>query len=231
MTGQLGIELEVIYPGGIRALRRKRAGRFRAAIAEASLGASGAEVRWRGHASLAGYAALARVVEGLREASAGVDAHCGLHVHIGLTAERGAALPAIGAWFDVAGGLRALFPERWGNPHCQPIARTADCLKHRSELSVSRRHPTLEFRLHPGTVLWPEVVCWADWCWWLVHGRTPFAPLGSHYLAARRWNLRQHGSASPRLWCHEMMDEATLHGFREAFRFVGACGLASMEEG
>lgn len=228
MQGQLGVEMEVILPGGLRVLRRRAHGALRASVHDPSVGIAGGEVRWRGHASPRSYASLARLIEGLRRRRAGINERCGLHVHIGLDVYRGAALRPVARWLGSQMYVRQLFPERDDNPFCKPIHEPRDCIQHHSEISVSRKRPTLEFRLHPGTVLWPQVVCWADWCDALVRCRE--SPLGDAYLAARRWNLAQLGWANPLLWTSRIVDDAEAVGIKNTLNLISHGAYADMEQ-
>jgi len=114
--------------------------------------------------------------------------------------------------------LHALFPERVNNVHCRTVYIPRDCMSHHAELSVSLKRPTIEFRLHGGTVLWPIAVCWADWCDGIARGRP--SRLGLAYLAARFWNRIHIGHPTPLHWATTIIDDAKVLGVKNTLTLI-----------
>lgn len=115
----------------------------------------------------------ARIVGGF------VTKKCGFHVHmsrpIAYTSLRGVQMyQNIGQveadnLFPYLKGMEPTFMEmmpthRRDNQYCRALSTTSDMFEHYYWLSVSSRVPTLELRIHPGTLNPWKVKAWAEVC-------------------------------------------------------------------
>lgn len=165
MKNPFGMELECIGPMDIRVASECVTG-------DGSLGDHGHEIKILAESSVIGIRAAAAA----RRASklgGKVNRKCGFHVHMSLPQNIGTAgsynrtqnairlLPVVRA---IQNEVMNLFPSRKCNYYCDLVSSTDELTQHYSWLSLSSIHPTIECRIHPGTLSAHKIIAWGQVC-------------------------------------------------------------------
>jgi hypothetical protein len=121
----------------------------------------------------------ADVVQRARLAGARVDRRCGIHVHMSrpclLKTITGRSLyvnldsPMITRLFELVQKIQPEFMNmvpnrRRDNEYCRAINRPSELTDHHVWLSISNQVPTVENRIHPGTLNPWKVKAWSETC-------------------------------------------------------------------
>lgn len=150
---------------------------------DGSLGYDGVEIKLVADAPKMGDKA-ADIAQRAKIAGATVSRRCGLHVHMSLPVNKDAYIPRYSRSHQEYKALTStdrdnLFPyikgmedemynlipsSRRDNTYCQRIRRSSELANHYSWLSLSCRVPTIELRLHPGTLNPWKVKAWSEFC-------------------------------------------------------------------
>ncbi len=190
---------------------------------DGSLGGGGAEAKLVGYADrlheLAEISKLIFETDGVGTADC-----CGLHVHVERDPDADPLTGIVNRWLDSQDRIYKAFPSRRNNHYCKAVDtglrdRSVNSLSdylsdHYSALSLSRKHPTYEIRVHGGSSSWAVVGCWADWCAKLVE-REP-SLVGEQYLKAREASQARRGDLRPYPWAWRRVVER--HGKRVGVR-------------
>lgn len=173
MKNPFGMELECIgnRTGNVNVVSKYP-------CSDASLDSGGVEIKVVADVRKIGDKA-ADIAQRARIAGGTVTERCGFHVHMSRPVEyvtiRGVQMYShIGAaeadrLYPYLEGMQSTFfdmvpPKRRANSYCRSIHRSADMFEHYSWISISQRVPTIELRIHPGTLNPWKVKAWAEVC-------------------------------------------------------------------
>lgn len=169
-----GVELECLNPSGRSSVNV--VSQF--SCSDGSLGCDGVEIKLCADANKIGDKA-ACVAQRARYAGGTVNASCGFHVHMSrpLTYR---SLLGLGIYKDIDSSvLNNLLPyvegmqdaffdmvprRRRDNQYCRRITSSSCLRSHYSWLSISERVPTIELRIHPGTLNPWKIKAWTELC-------------------------------------------------------------------
>lgn len=175
MTNPFGMELECVNPAASRSAVNVVT---KFACSDGSLDDGGVEIKIVADAKKIGDKA-ADIAQRARIAGGLITNKCGFHVHMSRPVEyksvRGVQIyQNIGTaearnLFPYLKGMEPTFMEmmpnhRRDNQYCRAMRTESDMFEHYYWLSISNRVPTLELRIHPGTLNPWKVKAWAEVC-------------------------------------------------------------------
>jgi hypothetical protein len=98
-----------------------------------------------------------------------INSQCGFHVHMSLPkgvsgVTNSKALKIFEIAEDIEHEMFSLFPGRDGNDYCHRLEYDDEIYDHSSWLSISENHPTVEVRIHSGTLSPSKIYAWTKVC-------------------------------------------------------------------
>jgi hypothetical protein len=175
MKNPFGMELECINPDGNRHALNV-VSKF--PCSDASLGDGGVEIKIVADAKKIGDKA-ADIAQRARMVGGVINHKCGFHVHMSRPVEY-KTLRGVQMYQNIGGseasnlypylrGMEATFmsmvpKHRRDNQYCRALSNANDIFDHYYWLSISTRVPTIELRIHPGTLNPWKVKAWAEVC-------------------------------------------------------------------
>lgn len=163
ITNPFGVEIECLGPDDIRHVHDYVSG-------DGSLSYNGHEIKVLDDASKIGRTCASIAVK-TKRLGGRVNRSCGLHVHMSMTREA-RQLRASQVFDKIKPAILAmenqmfdLFPTRYGNEYCHSIdSDYADYDDHYNWCGTSTRYPTIEIRIHPGTLSPHKLIGWTEVC-------------------------------------------------------------------
>lgn len=166
MKNPFGMELECVGPMDIRLASKCVTG-------DGSLGDRGHEIKILAESSVVGVRA-ATAARKARLLGAKVNSKCGFHVHMSLPKDSSGpnwysvrphnAITLTPIVMAIQNEVRNLFPSRKDNYYCAPVRDSMQMREHYSWLSISSGQPTIECRIHPGTLNSAKIIAWGQVC-------------------------------------------------------------------
>lgn len=160
----IGMELECICDN--RAIRKIT----ECVCDDGSLPYNGHEIKILGDASEIGVKA-ADIARKARTLGARVHRCCGFHVHTSLPGKSRESIESsriANRFFETLDPIQdemfELFPTRARSSYCTKFDEGDDLFSHFSWISFSANHPTIEVRIHPGTLSASKIYAWGEVC-------------------------------------------------------------------
>lgn len=166
MRNPFGMELECIGPTDIRLSSKCVTG-------DGSLGFNGHEIKILAESSVIGIRA-ATAARKAAKLGGRITKKCGFHVHMSMpksmsgenwhSLRRENAIKLAPVVMAIQSEVRNLFPSRKDNYYCHGIRGHQELTEHYSWLSISSGQPTIECRIHPGTLNASKIIAWGQVC-------------------------------------------------------------------